>query len=247
MITIIRAASLGTAHSGGLSLRCHFAFADYQDPTRLHEGRLRAVNIGTLSAGAAYCIGPETAVDIVTLLHTGTMATEMAGFPKENLSPGELHLISAGTGCEVLSWAAGSKGASFIQFWFLPDIGGIAPMQDVRPPFSNLEDGGFQIIASGFPEDDPEDEEVFPDGAPMVLTASARLLYAAIPGGEGAAYRTVPGRDLYLVVVSGNVRVGEHVLHAGDAAALSESIDLTVLAAEAAIVLLADVARLRTC
>ncbi|MFT8720553.1 hypothetical protein [Acetobacter sp.] len=242
MITIIRAASLGTAHSGGLSLRCHFAFADYQDPTRLHEGRLRAVNLGTLTAGAAYCIGPETAVDIVTLLQAGTMVTEIAGFHKQNLSAGEVHLISAGTGCEVLSWTAGSKGASFIQFWFLPDMEGTAPIQDVRPSFSNLEDGGFRIIASGFPEDDPEDEEVFPDGAPMVLTASARLLHAAIPAGEGAAYRTVRGRNLYLVVVSGNVRVGEDVLHAGDAASLCDSIDLTVMADEAAIVLVADVA-----
>lgn len=241
MITIIRANSLGTAHSGGQSLRSHFAFADYQDPVRSHEGRLRAVNLGTLAAGAAYRIGPETAVDIVTWVHTGTMATEMESFPKENLSPGELHLISTGTGCDVLNWTAGSGGASFIQFWFLPDIEGTMPMQDVRPSFSSLEDGGFRIIASGFPEDDPEDEEIFHDGAPMVLRASARLLHAAIPGGEGAAYRTTPDRNLYLVVVSGNVRVESDILQAGDAAAVSENTDLTIIAGEAAVVLLADV------
>lgn len=242
MITIVRSASLGMAHSGGQLLRSHFAFADYQDPQRAHEGRLRAVNLGTLAAGASYRIGPEAAVDIVTWLQSGTVAASMAGFAQEEIGAGALHLISTGTGCATLDWTAGAEGASFIQFWFLSDIEGTAPSQDSRPSFSNLEDGGFRIIASGFPEDDPEDEEAFADGAPVALSASARLLHAAIPAGEGAAYGTMPGRALYLVVVSGTIRIGKDVLSAGDAAAISESADLTVIADDAAVVLLADVA-----
>ncbi|WP_308721340.1 hypothetical protein [Komagataeibacter xylinus] len=242
MITIRHAASLGTAHDGGQVLRCHFAFADYADPTHGHEGRLRAVNACTLPAGAAYRIGPEAAVDIVTWVADGTLATDMAGFEPDALGTGGLHLASTGSGCAQMAWRAGGQGASFIQFWFLADTQGMVPAQEMRPALPELEDGGFRILASGFPEDDPEEGESVDDGAPVTLTSRARLLHAALPAGEGAAYGTAPGRVLYLLVVSGAVRIGTQGLHAGDAAAISELTDITVTADEAAVVLLADVA-----
>ncbi|WP_130732784.1 hypothetical protein [Komagataeibacter xylinus] len=242
MITIRHAASLGTAHDSGQVLRCHFAFADYADPAHGHEGRLRAVNACTLPAGETYRIGPEAAVDIVTWVADGTLATGMDGFEPDALGTGGLHLASTGSGCAQLAWCAGGQGASFIQFWFLADTQGMAPAQEMRPALPELEEGGFRILASGFPEDDPEEGESMEDGAPVTLAARARLLHAAIPAGEGAAYGTAPGRVLYLLVVSGAVRIGTQGLSAGDAAAISGLTDITVMADEAAVVLLADVA-----
>ncbi|QHC35185.1 hypothetical protein [Komagataeibacter xylinus] len=242
MITIRHAASLGTAHDGGQVLRCHFAFADYADPAHGHEGRLRAVNACTLPAGETYRIGPEAAVDIMTWVAKGTLATAMDGFAPDTLGTGGLHLASTGSGCAQLAWRAGGQGASFIQFWFLADTQGMTPVQEMRPALPEREDGGFRILASGFPEDDPEEGESVEDGAPVTLAARARLLHAALPGGEGAAYGTAPGRVLYLLVISGSVRIGTQGLSAGDAAAISGLSDITVMADEAAVVLLADVA-----
>lgn len=62
-----------------------------------------------------------------------------------------------------MAWQAGADGASFIQFWLLADTEGGSPTQEARPAFPRLEDGGFRIIASGFPEDDPEMAEVIDD------------------------------------------------------------------------------------
>ena len=242
MITIRRAETLGIAHSGGQIVQSHFSFADYQNPSWQHEGRLRAVNLATLTGGAQYALGPEAVVDIVTWVHTGTLTAKMAEYPTEPIAPAGLHVMRCGTGCATLKWCAGPKGAAFIQFWFVPDTQGTAPAQEVRPAFSELEDGGFRIIASGFPEDDPENEELFPDGAPVPLSASARLLHAALPAGEGAAYSTVPSRTLYLLVASGCVSIAEQVLNAGDAAAIEGSTELVVIAQQAAVLLLADTA-----
>ncbi|AQU87506.1 hypothetical protein B0W47_08475 [Komagataeibacter nataicola] len=243
MITIRPAGSLGTAHDGGQVLRCHFAFADYTDPAHGHEGRLRAVNACTLPAGETYRIGPEAAVDIVTWVAEGTLATAMEGFEPDALGTGGLHLASTGSGCAQLAWRAGNKqGAAFIQFWFLADTQGMTPVQETRPALPELEDGGFRILASGFPEDDPEEGESVDDGAPVTLASRARLLHATLPTGEGAAYGTAPERVLYLLVVSGAARIGTQGLRAGDAAAISGLTDITVMADEAAVVLLADVA-----
>lgn len=242
MITIRHADTMGVARSGGQMLRSHFSFADYHDPLWNNEGRLRAVNEGDLSAGEAYHIGPEAAVDIVTWLRSGTVTTAASGFPSQKIVGGGLHVISAGTGCAALQWTAGEQGASFVQFWFLSDVTGTAPAQETRPSFAATEDGGFRIVASGFPEDDPEDETIFPDGAPVALSASARLLHAAIPAGEGAVYRTASDRDLYLLLVSGSASIGEMALRTGDAVAITGEASLTIVTQEGAVVLLADVA-----
>lgn len=78
--------------------------------------------------------------------------------------------------------------------------------------------------------------------APVALSASARLLHAAIPASEGAAYNTSLIRELYLVVVDGVVCVQDIVLKKGDAVAVCDEQSLTVMAQENAVVMLADVA-----
>ncbi|MFT9063469.1 MAG: hypothetical protein ABF430_06645 [Acetobacter persici] len=242
MITVRRADRLGLVQSASLALRCHFAFATYRDPAYQHEGRLRALNLGALSPFGTYSLGPEAEADILTWVQAGSLTAQVDDFAPESLQAEGLHLISTGSGCQMLTWQAGAEGASFLQFWFLPDTEAGMPRQESRAGFSQTEDGGFRILASGFPEDDPEETETVTDGAPVALSAGARLLHAAIPAGEGAAYRTSPARDLYLVVVSGVVRVQETVLKAGDAVAAQGVTTLTVMAMEQAVVLLTDVA-----
>lgn len=242
MITVRRGATLGSAQSDTLTLRCHFAFADYQDPAHQHDGRLRVLNQGTLRPSEVYHLGPEAAVDVVTWVRAGSLTAQIDAFAPEEIQADGLHLISTGSGCQKLAWQAGPEGASFLQFWFLPDTDEGMPRQESRLSFPQGEDGGFRILASGFPEDDPEESEVVTDGAPVALSAGARLLHAVIPAGEGAAYSTSVNRDLYLLVVSGMVNVAAAVLQAGDAAAVSDVRDLTVMAQEQAVVLLTDVA-----
>ncbi|NHN89553.1 pirin family protein [Acetobacter conturbans] len=242
MMMIRRSDTLGVAHSGGLTVRCHFAFADYKDPIQTHAGCLRVLNLVTLPPAKCYEIGPEAGIDILTWMQSGTLVAEIDGFEKEDVSAGGLHLMSTGAGCKTLQWTAGRAGASFIQFWLLPDIEGTLPAQESRSAFPQLEDGSFRIIASGFPEDDPEEVESVRDGAPVTLCARARLLHAELPTGEGAAYRTTDGRALYLLVVSGAVRIGTDVLDSGDAMSLTDVTQMTVIAVASAVVLLADVA-----
>ncbi|MFT8417219.1 MAG: hypothetical protein ABF636_00115 [Acetobacter sp.] len=241
-VTIRRADTLGQAHSDTLVLRCHFAFADFQDPHYEHEGRLRAINLGSIPPGGAYKLGPEANVDVVTWLRAGTLQTDVVDFPSEVIRAGGLHLLSAGVGVGSMAWRAGPEGAAFIQFWLLADTEGGSPAQEVRAAFPQLEDGGFRIIASGFPEDDPEAMESIDDGAPVVLSARSRLLHADIPVGEGAAYQTTEGRDLHVLVVSGAITISGTPLACGDAAMLAQTSSVVVLATSDAVVLLTDIA-----
>ncbi|MFW7268108.1 hypothetical protein ACMAUO_09045 [Gluconacetobacter sp. Hr-1-5] len=242
MISIRRASTLGDVRQGDALLHCHFAFASFQDPLHVHDGRLRVVNAGHLAANAEYVLGPERNVDIATWVVDGALTARSDLFPDEAIGAGGLHLLSTAAGCLSMDWRAGAAGASFLQFWFLPDDEGGTPAQEARPAFAGLEDGGFRILASGFPEDDPEESGTITDGAPVVLRARARLLHAAIPEGEGACYQTTPGRALYLVVVRGAVTLENAGLGPGDGARIDGEQQFVVMASEDAVILLADTA-----
>ncbi|MFT8468479.1 pirin family protein [Acetobacter syzygii] len=238
---IRRANNLGKAHSDTLTLRCHFAFADYQDSEYVHEGRLRAINLGSMLPNSSYRLGPEKNLDIVTWLQTGTLWTKADNFSSNHLHSGGLQLINAGTGVCDMEWHSGADGASFIQFWFMADTEGGLPEQEIRAAFPKPEDGGFRIIASGFPEDDPEELGIIEDDAPVKLSARSRLLYADIPAGEGAAYQTTPGRDLYIVVVSGEMTLNGENLSCGDGVMLPQTQNVTIIANCETVILLCDV------
>ena len=242
MITIRRASSLGQVRQGDALLHCHFAFGAFQDPQHVHDGRLRVVNAGHLAANAEYVLGPERNVDIATWVVDGTLTARSDLFPDATVGSGGLHLFSTAAGCLSMGWRAGAAGASFLQMWFLPDDEGGTPAQEARPAFAGLEDGGFRILASGFPEDDPEAAGTVTDGAPVVLRVRARLLHAALPAGEGACYQTTPGRALYLVVVRGAVSLENAGLGPGDGARIDGEPQFVVMANEDAVILLADTA-----
>lgn len=67
-MTVRRSESLGKAHSGGMTLRCHFAFADWQDAAHVHEGSLRAVNLLSLPSGERYRIDRKVIKTSIMLL-----------------------------------------------------------------------------------------------------------------------------------------------------------------------------------
>lgn len=241
MIEVKRAASWGTALSNTLAVRCHFAFANANGPAQKQGGWLRALNKGQLEPAQSYHVGPEANVDIVTWLQTGSLTAQMDGFAPQGIAQSGLHLASTGRGCTGVVWQAGPEGAVFYQIWFLAATEGTNPEQESRPAQLALEDGGFKILASGFPEDDPEEAASVADGAPITLSSRARLLHALLPAGEGAAYCTTLGRTLVLLVVTGSVTLGAACLQAGDTATLTHETDLTAIAQSAATLLLIDV------
>lgn len=240
-ITVRRASTLGETQLGDAALRCYFSFRDAVDSRHVHDGRLRVVNAGILAAGGAFALGPEENIDILTWCGRGDLSATADGFESETLEAGSLHAVSTARGLSKLEWAS-EGGATFLQFWLLPDIEGGEPTQEIRPAFPPLEDGAFRVLASGFPEDNSEDGEIVRDGAPVPLRGNARLLHADIKAGEGAAYSTRPDRALYLVVASGSVSLGATMLSTGDAAAITGVTEIIVMATEAACVLMADTA-----
>lgn len=259
MKRIYRATAAGHLTQQGVTLRCHLPFDTYVPgadipgtdvpgavvaPDGGHAADLlRAVNVLHVPAGAAYHLGPEQNVDILTWVVSGDLGCVIPDQQSVSLGAGGLHLVNTGSGCTDLRWQAGAHAAEVVQIWIAPDEEDLqSPCHETRLDYPAMEDGGFHILASGFPEDDPEDVDQVEDGGAVTLHGYARVLHAMIRAEEGAAYQTTSGRVLYVVVVSGDVKLGDDRLASGDAMLLVGETDLVVMAARASVVLLVDVA-----
>jgi redox-sensitive bicupin YhaK (pirin superfamily) len=241
MITVRKSETLGTTESDGIIIKCHFSFSDYHDANYIHDGQLRVVNQIDLAPGQSYHLRHEENVDILTWVQSGKIFSETDFFPDETLGEADLHVLSTGEGCNNMTWTAGTTGASLIQIWMIPDCENAIREQTVRLSEISDRDGSFHILASGFPEDDPEDDVSIDDNSPATLRLQARLMISELPAGEAAEYITSSEREMYLLVISGSVAIANTTVMGGEAAAIHKMERLLVTAHEKTLMLLADI------
>jgi hypothetical protein len=239
MITLLQAADRPQGQQTALTLR---SYALPDDTTTTNA--LVAALVAELPAGSNFTLPtPVRDMDILTWVRHGTLRASAPPFPPEELADNWLHAVGTAENGAPPLWQA-LQNSSLIQFHLLPETQDSAPEQSVRPAFTALEDGGFRILASGFPEDDPEENPeatlTITDGAPVALRSRTRLLHAALPRGEGAAYQTTPERALFVLVVEGAVRIGETPMGEQEAALITGEESLTVIASAPSVILLVD-------
>ena len=239
MITLLQAADRPQGQQTAPILR---AYTLPDDTTTTNA--LVAALMAELPAGSYFTPPPPVRdMDILTWVRHGALRASAPPFPPEDLADNWLHAVGTAENGAPPLWQA-LLDSSLIQFHLLPETQDSAPEQSVRPAFTALEDGGFRILASGFPEDDPEENPeatlTVTDGAPVALRSRTRLLHAALPRGEGAAYQTTPERALFVLVVEGAVRIGETPVGEQEAALITGEESLTVIASAPSVILLVD-------
>ena len=239
MITLLQAADRPQGQQTALTLR---SYALPDDTTTTNA--LVAALVAELPAGSTFTPPPPVRdMDILTWVRHGALRASAPPFPPEDLAANWLHAVGTAENGAPPLWQA-LLDSSLIQFHLLPETQDSAPEQSVRPAFTALEDGGFRILASGFPEDDPEENPeatlTITDGAPVALRSRTRLLHAALPRGEGAAYQTTPERALFVLVVEGDVHIGETPVGEQEAALITGEESLTVIASAPSVILLVD-------
>ncbi|NVN11302.1 MULTISPECIES: pirin family protein [Nguyenibacter] len=206
MIQLHHPSTLGLLTRDGVTLRCHFAFRDYAGTAPVHWGRLRVLNRIELDADAAFRLANERSVEIVTLVLDGTVVVRVDGLGDSLLQPGDCHVVSAGDGIGLATWQAGGAPAALLQLWLLPEEEGGEPEIGLR---RDADRSGHEhiLLASGFPEDDPEETDQGRSGDPLPLKARARVLRIALPAGGQAVISTRADRSVYALVVAGRVDI----------------------------------------
>ena len=221
---------LGGANHGWLDTRHHFSFASYQDPARVHWGKLRVWNDDWIAPGTGFDPHPHQDMEIVTYVREGAITHQDSLGNKGRTEAGDVQVMSAGTGIRHAEYNREPGPTRLFQIWIIPDRQGGKPFWDARPFPKGDRSGHFVTLASGVPG----------DGDALPIRASARVLGATLKAGQEAEYRLGAGRHAYLVPAAGKIEVNGVTAAAGDRLAIADESVLHVTASEDSELVLVD-------
>lgn len=232
MIRIRKADRRGHADYGWLRTYHTFSFGSYQDPEHMQFRALRVMNEDLVAPGQGFGTHPHRDMEIVTYVLEGALEHKDSMGNGEVLRPGEFQRMSAGTGITHSEFnPSASDPVHLYQIWLLPQHRGITPSYEQKRFPESERHNRFRLVAS-------------PDGADgsLLIHQDARIYLASIEAQSELKHHFADGRHGWLQVLRGSVTVGEHSLHAGDGAAISDTEHLIVRASEDAEIMLFDLA-----
>ena len=221
---------LGGANHGWLDTRHHFSFASYQDPERVHWGKLRVWNDDWIAPDTGFDPHPHQDMEIITYVREGAITHQDSLGNTGRTGAGDVQVMSAGTGIRHAEYNREPGPTRLFQIWIIPDVSGGKPFWDARPFPKGDRAGRFVTLASGI----KGDEDALP------IRTSARVLGATLKAGQQAEYRLGAGRHAYLVPASGTVEVNGVTATTGDGVAIADESVLHVTASEDSELVLVD-------
>jgi hypothetical protein len=230
MIHIRRSGDRGRADHGWLDTRHTFSFADYYDPDFMGFGHLRVINEDRVAPGTGFGRHPHRDMEIITYVLEGGLAHQDSTGSGGVIRPGEVQVMSAGTGVTHSEMnASKDEPVHFMQIWIVPERRGLRPRYDQRRFEAEGRRDRLQLLVSK-------------DGADGSLSIGqdARLYAAELGEGKTIEYRIDGARRAWLQIARGSVQLEEHRIEAGDGVAIAEEDELRITANESSEVLLFD-------
>ncbi|GGO88937.1 quercetin 2,3-dioxygenase [Nocardioides phosphati] len=198
-LDVRRAGSRFVTVEAGRETRHSFSFGPHYDPANLGFGLLVSHNDDLLAPGAGYPDHPHQEIEVVTWVLSGALAHQDSTGSSGVLEPGQVQVMSAGTGVVHAEFAAPGAGETrFVQTWVRPDAWGATPSyaSAVADPGS-----GWTAVVGG-------------DGLP-VGASGATLWVSDAAAGDRLVVPEAPHAHLF--VATGAARLGEVELAEGDA------------------------------
>jgi redox-sensitive bicupin YhaK (pirin superfamily) len=232
MITIRRSDERGHAKIDWLESRHSFSFGDYYDPAFESFGPLRVINEDWIKGGAGFPPHPHRDMEIVTYILGGAIAHKDDSGGGGTIRPGEIQRMSAGSGIVHAEFnASATETCHLLQIWIMPSKRGIAPGYEQKTINAGAVQNHFARIAAP----DPRENEVR-------LVQDAEIWAAKLDAGVEAIHPLAQGRKAWLQVAKGEIAIGAETLKAGDAAAITDVVQIAVKSNAPSEVLLFDLA-----
>jgi hypothetical protein len=206
MMELRPAHTRGSVDFGWLKSQHSFSFGNWYDPRYMGFGALRVINEDRVSPGQGFGTHPHRDMEIVSYVVAGELGHEDTMGNGSVIRPGEVQIMSAGTGVAHSEMNASTREpVHFLQIWLLPRQGSTPPRYDQRN--FPLEHGLRRIVS--------------PDGADgsIVIGQDADIWRAVLAPGMSAVH-AIKRRRAWVQVVRGTARVNDTPLGPGDALAL---------------------------
>lgn len=215
------AAERGSADYGWLKPNYYFSFSQYYNPARMRFGLLRVLNDDFIAGGGKFHTHPHDNMEIVTIPLEGAVEHRDSTGGHGIIRAGDVQIMSAGSGVQHSEANASENDPlSLFQIWIFPKERDIAPRYDQRSFDPAARQNRWQIVVSPREEDQA-----------LWINQDARFALADLQAGHSLEYQPAfAGNGVYLVVIKGNVTVGDNHLQTRDALGISETDRFSILA-----------------
>lgn len=222
-------ATLGAANHGWLDAHHHFSFGSYNDHDRMSWGAIRVWNDDVIAPQSGFPPHPHADMEIITYVRTGAITHKDSLGNEGRTAAGDVQVMSAGSGIRHAEYNLENEPTTLFQIWIMPNRTGGGPSWGAKPFPKDDRSGAWQILASGFEEDD--------DALP--IRTDARVLGATIKAGESLDYIVGANRHAYMVPATGAVEIGGQRANARDGVAINEG-PITITALQDSEIVLVD-------
>src|SRR5438477_4197247 len=213
-----RSEDRGLADFGWLKSRHTFSFGDYHDPDHMGFGPLRVINEDRVAPGRGFGTHAHRDMEIISYVLEGQLKHKDSIGTGSVIEPGDVQRMSAGTGVRHSEFnPSPSVPVHFLQIWIQPDKIGIPASYEQKHFDAAAKRGRLRLIAS-------------PDGREGSVTIHQdAYVYAGLFDGEERAVSILgANRRAYVHVARGQVSVNGVALSAGDAAKVTQTIEVEV-------------------
>jgi len=221
--TVFRAADRGTADYGWLKPNYYFSFAQYHDPAKVHFGLLRVLNDDYIAGGGGFPTHPHDNMEIVTIPFSGALAHKDSTGGQGIIRAGDIQIMSAGSGVRHAETnASATEPVTLFQVWVFPKERNIRPRYDQKHFNVDERANKWQVVVSPLES----------DGA-LWINQDARFSLAKLGSGKSLVYTNAfKGNGVFLVVISGTVKISETQLNNRDAMGISGTDEFEMVANE---------------
>jgi len=230
MITVRRSSERGRADFGWLDSRHTFSFGEYHDPNQMGFRSLRVINEDRVAGGGGFSPHPHRDMEIFSYVLEGKLEHRDSMGNQRTLEPGQIQLMSAGTGVTHSEYNPDKKiGTHFLQIWIQPRTRGIAPRYTEWHPKPEHAHQPKVLVIS-------------PDGAESSATIhqDARVYRVKLEAGQKILHVLAADHGLWLQVMRGQMELGGIRLEAGDGASTEHPDTYEITARQDAEALLFD-------
>jgi redox-sensitive bicupin YhaK (pirin superfamily) len=220
----------GYADHGWLKSFHSFSFAGYHDPKFMGWGNLRVINEDRVAPGMGFGKHGHRNMEIISYVLSGELAHQDSMGNDRVLLPGQIQLMSAGTGV-MHSERNPQKDQTthMLQIWIVPNRRNLPPSYTEWHPK---------------PESDQESKVlvISPDGrdGSATIHQDAFIYRLKLTSGAEIAHSLSVGRGGWIQLMRGSLTVNERSMTAGDGLSTKEASMLTIKATSDAEALLFD-------
>mgnify|MGYP003593149657 FL=1 len=212
MIELRPSSQRGISNLGWLYSKHTFSFSSYQDLQHIGFSDLLVINDDIVMPEMGFGTHPHRDMEIFSYVLEGGLAHKDTMDKDTVIRPGDVQMMSAGTGIRHSEYNASSKEqVHFLQIWIVPDRTGVEPRYEQKHFPDAEKRGKFRLIIS--PNGDEGSLPVYQD---------ARIYAGLFDGREQQTFHLPPNRYAYVHVARGSIDVNGQTLSFGDGAKFRE-------------------------